>query len=80
MEKREPSQFKKPLRFSAAMDIKLLNEVLNERPHGGGTWENVAAALQLLGINANARRCRERTATIIDHFRKEDRENLRKYV
>ena len=51
---------KKVLRFNAAMDIKLLNEVMNERPHThGGEWETVSKKLQEDGIDANARRCRE---------------------
>ena len=71
---------KKALRFSAGMDIRLLNCVLEERPFAGGSWEAVAANMQQSGVTCTSRRCRERTSTIVDHFRKDDRDNLRKYV
>ena len=66
------------LRFSAKMDIILLNEVLTENPFKNGSWENVSAAVRDQGLEASARTCREHTNLILGHFKSNDRENLRK--
>ena len=69
---------KKMIRFNASMDVTLLTEVLSENPYLNGSWENVATAMQEAGIHVESRRCREHTELILGHFRKADRDNLRK--
>jgi hypothetical protein len=74
---------KKPFRFSAAQDILLLREVVAVNPYAakdaGRLWMQIAERLQDLGMQLEGRRCRERTALLLDYYRKEDKERLRRY-
>ena len=75
---------RKAFRFAAAQDIILLKEVVCQHPFAaqqpGKVWVNIAQRLQDLGLQVDARRCRERTILLVDYFRKEDQEMLKRYV
>ena len=74
---------KKPFRFSAGQDISLLKEVLSVNPHNtqhGREWLQIAEALNEVEMPVDGRRCRDKTALLLDYFRKENQEMLRRYV
>ena len=64
-------------------DIALLKEVLSLNPYNipqGRGWLQVAEALNEAGLPVDTRRCRERTALLLEYFRKENKEILHRYV
>ena len=69
---------KSKFRFSAQDDIILLKEVVAERPFGSTTgWQIVA---ENTNLQIDGRRARERTALLLEYFRREDRASLRRYL
>ena len=63
-------------RFSCQDDIVLLKEVIAENPYGvGGRWQIVADHMPFA---VDARRCRERTALLLEYFKREDAASLKR--
>ena len=58
-------------------DLHLLSLVIQENPYVNG-WGVVAQGMLDANIAASARACRERTALMLKHYKREDRENLKK--
>ena len=74
---------KKPFRFTPSDDIALLKEVIAVNPYEGNiarTWVQVAENLLREDMRVDSRRCRERTQLLLDYFRKEDTDMLRRYA
>uniref|UniRef100_W5N7H9 Uncharacterized protein n=2 Tax=Lepisosteus oculatus TaxID=7918 RepID=W5N7H9_LEPOC len=78
---------KRQVRFSARHDILLLREVIAQNPFSskepGRIWarvgEIISAALQDENFEVDARRCRERTALLLDYYKKQDFASLRRF-
>ncbi|XP_041075881.1 eukaryotic translation initiation factor 5B [Polyodon spathula] len=78
---------KRQVRFSARHDIMLLREVIAQNPFSskepGRVWakvgELITAALQDESFEVDARRCRERTALLLDYYKKQDFPSLRRF-
>ncbi|XP_066560382.1 uncharacterized protein LOC136749766 [Amia ocellicauda] len=78
---------KRQVRFSARHDIMLLREVIAQNPFSskepGRIWsrvgELVSTALQDESFEVDARRCRERTALLLDYYKKQDFASLRRF-
>ncbi|XP_023675337.2 uncharacterized protein [Paramormyrops kingsleyae] len=82
-----PTPRKRQVRFSARHDILLLREVIAQNPFSskepGRIWakvgEIITAALQDESFEVDARRCRERTALLLDYYKKQDFSSLRRF-
>ncbi|XP_033896616.1 uncharacterized protein LOC117424412 [Acipenser ruthenus] len=78
---------KRQVRFSARHDIMLLREVITQNPFSskepGRVWakvgELITVALQDESFEVDARRCRERTALLLDYYKKQDFPSLRRF-
>ncbi|CAN8063587.1 unnamed protein product [Agarophyton chilense] len=75
---------KRQYRFSVGADIALLRLVADRNPYGaphGGRlqkWQAIADTLRISAINVDFRRARDRTALLIDQWRKQDFSLLRR--
>eukprot|EP00178_Gracilaria_changii_P001916 TRINITY_DN1280_c0_g3_i1.p1 TRINITY_DN1280_c0_g3~~TRINITY_DN1280_c0_g3_i1.p1 ORF type:complete len:586 (+),score=89.90 TRINITY_DN1280_c0_g3_i1:143-1759(+) len=75
---------KRQYRFSVSADIGLLRLVAEHNPYGaphGGRlqkWQNIADTLRMTGINVDFRRARDRTALLIEQWRKQEFSLLRR--
>ncbi len=54
-----------------------------QNPYGskdpGRLWVQVAERLSKVGVVVEARRCRERTALLLEYYRKDNQDMLRRY-
>ncbi|KAM5136079.1 uncharacterized protein ACMZJ9_018583 [Mantella aurantiaca] len=77
---------KRHIRFAAHHDIILLREVVQHNPFWvrelGQVWaavaERMSAALQGEGFQVDGRRCRERTALLLDYYKRQNFAMLRR--
>ncbi|XP_066443604.1 uncharacterized protein [Eleutherodactylus coqui] len=77
---------KRHIRFAAHHDILLLREVIHHNPFWvrefGQVWAAVAdrmsSALQSEGFEVDGRRCRERTALLLDYYKRQNYAMLRR--
>ncbi|XP_053565259.1 trichohyalin [Bombina bombina] len=77
---------KRQVRFTAQHDIMLLREVIHQNPfsvrEAGQVWALVAEemnnALRGEGFEVDARRCRERTALLLDYYKRQNFTGLRR--
>ncbi|XP_030064058.1 vicilin-like seed storage protein At2g18540 [Microcaecilia unicolor] len=77
---------KRQVRFSARHDIMLLREVIHQNPfalkESGRVWakigEELTAALQGEYFEVDGRRCRERTALLLDYYKRQNFAGLRR--
>lgn len=82
--RRSSSKRKRQFRFSAAADVMLLREVVAVNPfeqrYGNvlRAWQSIAQKLAAHGILVDGRRCRERTQRLLEVYKKEDFQKLRK--
>ncbi|XP_072319179.1 uncharacterized protein [Eucyclogobius newberryi] len=81
------TQRKRQVRFSARHDILLLREVIAQNPfsskESGKIWgrvgEIITSALQDESFEVDSRRCRERTMLLLDYYKKQDFNSLRRF-
>ncbi|KAM3921358.1 uncharacterized protein RB166_010743 isoform 2-T2 [Leptodactylus fuscus] len=77
---------KRHIRFAAHHDILLLREVIHHNPFWvrefGQVWaavaERMSSALQSEGFEVDGRRCRERTALLLDYYKRQNYAMLRR--
>ncbi|XP_075701199.1 uncharacterized protein LOC142665407 isoform X2 [Rhinoderma darwinii] len=77
---------KRQIRFAAHHDILLLREVIHHNPFWlrefGQVWaavaERMTSALQSEGFEVDGRRCRERTALLLDYYKRQNFSMLRR--
>ncbi|KAG8565642.1 hypothetical protein GDO81_012933 [Engystomops pustulosus] len=77
---------KRHIRFAAHHDILLLREVIHHNPFWvrefGQVWaavaERMSSALQSEGFEVDGRRCRERTALLLDYYKRHNYAMLRR--
>ncbi|XP_056405865.1 trichohyalin-like isoform X2 [Hyla sarda] len=77
---------KRHIRFAAHHDIVLLREVIHHNPFWvrefGQVWaavaERMSSALQSEGFEVDGRRCRERTALLLDYYKRQNFTMLRR--
>ena len=71
-------------RFNAATDVLLLREVTAKNPYAMGygrvleCWKEISAALNAAGGRTAWRACRDRSDKLIEQYKQEDRESLRR--
>ena len=71
---------KKNIRFGVHMDVILLREVMAKWPFGKtALWADICEVFnQAMNTNIDARRARERTQLLLDHFKREDLASLKR--
>ena len=74
---------RKMVRFNGRWDILLLREVRAVNPYGDAQlWIEIAenlSSLEEFSDGATPRRCRERTALLLEYFKDEDHDSLKRY-